>query len=72
MAVGHSNDRRAIRSKSMRNRLWHSTLELRGPRNDLRIDPRSSGGERSAPLFALMPNLVTDGAGGRTGGASRG
>eukprot|EP00969_Alexandrium_andersonii_P369661 15475638-Alexandrium_andersonii.AAC.1 len=36
-----------------------SELELRGPRNDLRIDHRSSRGVRSAPFLAQMPGLTT-------------
>eukprot|EP00969_Alexandrium_andersonii_P368915 15473965-Alexandrium_andersonii.AAC.1 len=40
----------------------HSKLELGGPRNDLNIDPRSSGGVHSAPLFAVILNLITEGA----------
>eukprot|EP00969_Alexandrium_andersonii_P070086 3092884-Alexandrium_andersonii.AAC.1 len=39
-----------------------SELELRGPRNGLECDPRSSRGVRSAPLFALIPKLTTTGA----------
>eukprot|EP00969_Alexandrium_andersonii_P151545 6699781-Alexandrium_andersonii.AAC.1 len=33
-------------------------LELRGPRNVLKICPRRSCGVRSAPLLAQMPNLL--------------
>eukprot|EP00969_Alexandrium_andersonii_P011413 496387-Alexandrium_andersonii.AAC.1 len=40
----------------MRNCLRRSKLELRGPTNGLKIDPRSSGGVRSASVFAQMPN----------------
>eukprot|EP00969_Alexandrium_andersonii_P143953 6365492-Alexandrium_andersonii.AAC.1 len=37
------------------------SLELRGPRNDLRSDPRNSRAVRSAPV-AQIPNLTTSGA----------
>eukprot|EP00969_Alexandrium_andersonii_P085037 3750753-Alexandrium_andersonii.AAC.1 len=49
-----------------------SKLELRSPRNDHGIARRSSGGVRSAPLFAQIPNLPMRRAGRRAGGASRG
>eukprot|EP00969_Alexandrium_andersonii_P252895 11177405-Alexandrium_andersonii.AAC.1 len=49
-----------------------SNLELRGPRNGLKVDPGSSGRVQSAPLFAQMPNPPTKWAGGRARGASRG
>eukprot|EP00969_Alexandrium_andersonii_P167934 7424602-Alexandrium_andersonii.AAC.1 len=45
---------------------------MRGPRNGLKIRPRSSGGVSSAPCSAQMPNVPTKRAGGHTGGASRG
>eukprot|EP00969_Alexandrium_andersonii_P285667 12629926-Alexandrium_andersonii.AAC.1 len=50
----------------------HSKLELPGPRNSLKISTQSSGGVRSAPFLAQMPNLPTKEVGGRAGGASRG
>eukprot|EP00969_Alexandrium_andersonii_P130746 5781947-Alexandrium_andersonii.AAC.1 len=56
----------------MQNVFTRSELELGGPRNGLEIDLRSSRGVRSAPFFAPIPNLPTNRAGGRAGGASRG
>eukprot|EP00969_Alexandrium_andersonii_P196346 8674573-Alexandrium_andersonii.AAC.1 len=44
----------------MQNSLRRSKLELCGSRSGLRIGPRSSRGVRSAPLFALIPKLVTE------------
>eukprot|EP00969_Alexandrium_andersonii_P373248 15483559-Alexandrium_andersonii.AAC.1 len=41
------------------NRFRRAELELRGPRNDLEIDPRSSRGVRSVPSFVEIPNLPT-------------
>eukprot|EP00969_Alexandrium_andersonii_P280037 12379416-Alexandrium_andersonii.AAC.1 len=61
-----------IRSWKSRNGLRRLKLELRGPRNHLKIGPQTSGEVRSAPLLAQMPNLPTKRAGGRAGGASRG
>eukprot|EP00969_Alexandrium_andersonii_P081890 3609516-Alexandrium_andersonii.AAC.1 len=54
----------------MRKCLRHSTHELHGPRNGLRLDPQRSGGVRSAPLFAQLPTLKTRWASGRAGGTS--
>eukprot|EP00969_Alexandrium_andersonii_P187961 8305739-Alexandrium_andersonii.AAC.1 len=48
-----------IRNPSCRkheHRCKRSELELRGPRKDLDIGPRSSRGARSAPLLAQSPN----------------
>eukprot|EP00969_Alexandrium_andersonii_P107207 4728723-Alexandrium_andersonii.AAC.1 len=36
-----------------------SELELRGPRNGLELDPRSSRGVLSARMFALIRKLAT-------------
>eukprot|EP00969_Alexandrium_andersonii_P221425 9779674-Alexandrium_andersonii.AAC.1 len=44
---------------NMRNCCRRSELELRGPRNILKANPLSSGGVRSVPLLAQMPNLPT-------------
>eukprot|EP00969_Alexandrium_andersonii_P113630 5021439-Alexandrium_andersonii.AAC.1 len=41
---GYSYGRRAVRSQKMRNCLRRSKLELRGPKNGIKIDPRSSRG----------------------------
>eukprot|EP00969_Alexandrium_andersonii_P104853 4626192-Alexandrium_andersonii.AAC.1 len=53
----------------MQNRDKSSELELRWPRNGLKIGPRSSRGVRSAPWTAQTPNpptnMWTEGAGGR-------
>eukprot|EP00969_Alexandrium_andersonii_P206079 9105514-Alexandrium_andersonii.AAC.1 len=45
--------------RKLQNRFRRSNLELRGPRNDQNIDPRSSRGVRSAQFFALIPNQPT-------------
>eukprot|EP00969_Alexandrium_andersonii_P307673 13600583-Alexandrium_andersonii.AAC.1 len=45
--------------RKTQNRFRRSNLELRGPNNGLRIGARSSGGVRSAPFCALIPNLPT-------------
>eukprot|EP00969_Alexandrium_andersonii_P174463 7713710-Alexandrium_andersonii.AAC.1 len=45
--------------RKMKNRFRRSELELRGPRNDLRIGPRSSRGVRSAAFLAQIPHLPT-------------
>eukprot|EP00969_Alexandrium_andersonii_P006519 283208-Alexandrium_andersonii.AAC.1 len=62
---------RTFRSWNMRNCLRRLKLKPCGPRNGLIIGPRSSGGVRSAALFAQMPNLVTKRAGGHASRASR-
>eukprot|EP00969_Alexandrium_andersonii_P311589 13768131-Alexandrium_andersonii.AAC.1 len=46
----------------MQTRCTRSNLELREPRNGLKLDPRNSRWVRSAPLFALIQNLTTRGA----------
>eukprot|EP00969_Alexandrium_andersonii_P015591 682095-Alexandrium_andersonii.AAC.1 len=51
--------------------LRRSKFELSRPRSSLKFGPRSSGGVRSVPLFAQLPNLVTKRVGGHGGGASR-
>eukprot|EP00969_Alexandrium_andersonii_P311283 13754900-Alexandrium_andersonii.AAC.1 len=55
----------------MRHCLRRSQLELRGPRNGLRVALRSSGGMRSALLLRQTPNLPTKPAGGCAVGAFR-
>eukprot|EP00969_Alexandrium_andersonii_P319747 14125743-Alexandrium_andersonii.AAC.1 len=50
---------RSSNCRTPQNRARHSELELCGPRNGLEIDPRSSQGVRSVPLFALIPDLTT-------------
>eukprot|EP00969_Alexandrium_andersonii_P304909 13478451-Alexandrium_andersonii.AAC.1 len=55
----------------MRNCVRRSKLELRGPRNDLKIGLQSFRRVCSAPLFAQMPNLPAKQAGWGTKGASR-
>eukprot|EP00969_Alexandrium_andersonii_P207513 9167514-Alexandrium_andersonii.AAC.1 len=44
---------------SVQNRFRHSNLELRGPRKDINIGPRSSRRVRSAPFFVEIPNPPT-------------
>eukprot|EP00969_Alexandrium_andersonii_P084979 3748327-Alexandrium_andersonii.AAC.1 len=55
----------------MPNRFRRSNLELRGPENDLKVNPRRSRPGDSAPFCALSPMVTTRLAGGRAGGASR-
>eukprot|EP00969_Alexandrium_andersonii_P147785 6534063-Alexandrium_andersonii.AAC.1 len=45
--------------RKLQNRFRRSKFELRGPRNDLEIGPRSSRWVRSAQLFAQIPNPPT-------------
>eukprot|EP00969_Alexandrium_andersonii_P153976 6807874-Alexandrium_andersonii.AAC.1 len=49
----------------MRDCLRRSKLELRGLRNGLNIDPRSSGGVNSVQCSAQTPKVLTKWAGGR-------
>eukprot|EP00969_Alexandrium_andersonii_P079639 3511295-Alexandrium_andersonii.AAC.1 len=46
-------------TRKMQHRCRRSELELRGPRNGLRIDPRGSRGMRCASLHVEIPNLTT-------------
>eukprot|EP00969_Alexandrium_andersonii_P040518 1776366-Alexandrium_andersonii.AAC.1 len=46
---GYSNRCRAVNFLNMWNCLRRSKLELRGPRNGLKVDPKSSGAVQSAP-----------------------
>eukprot|EP00969_Alexandrium_andersonii_P290392 12835465-Alexandrium_andersonii.AAC.1 len=45
--------------RKAQNRFRRSNLELREPRNGLKIGPRSSRGVCSPPLFAQNQNLQT-------------
>eukprot|EP00969_Alexandrium_andersonii_P154504 6829516-Alexandrium_andersonii.AAC.1 len=45
--------------RKIQNRFRRSNLEVRGPRNDSEIGPRSSRGVRSAPFSAQIPNPPT-------------
>eukprot|EP00969_Alexandrium_andersonii_P018319 801407-Alexandrium_andersonii.AAC.1 len=51
------NPQSAVRN--MQHRLRRSELELRRPRTDLSVGPRSSRGVRSAPLPVQIPNPPT-------------
>eukprot|EP00969_Alexandrium_andersonii_P297789 13161512-Alexandrium_andersonii.AAC.1 len=44
----------------MQNRFTRSNLELRRPKNGLKIGTRSSRGVRSAQLLVEIPNLPTN------------
>eukprot|EP00969_Alexandrium_andersonii_P191080 8440633-Alexandrium_andersonii.AAC.1 len=61
--------------QNMQHRFRHSELELRGPRNGLKISPRSSRRVRSAPRFVQFPNSRTqagvEGVRGRESAPSR-
>eukprot|EP00969_Alexandrium_andersonii_P123780 5470352-Alexandrium_andersonii.AAC.1 len=46
--------------KAMQIRFRRSKLELHGPKNSLKLGPRSSRGVPSAPLFAHIPHPPTD------------
>eukprot|EP00969_Alexandrium_andersonii_P356309 15446277-Alexandrium_andersonii.AAC.1 len=48
--------------RETQNRFTRSNLELRGPRNGLKIGTRSSRGVRAAPLLAQIPNPPTKSA----------
>eukprot|EP00969_Alexandrium_andersonii_P016001 700232-Alexandrium_andersonii.AAC.1 len=61
-ALTPNSTRSELELPQMHHCLRCSELELRGPRNGLELDPRSSRGARPAPLFALTPNLTTKGA----------
>eukprot|EP00969_Alexandrium_andersonii_P012941 564685-Alexandrium_andersonii.AAC.1 len=43
--------------KNRQHRLWHSNLELPGPRSDLKVGPRSYRGVRSAEIIVEIPHL---------------
>eukprot|EP00969_Alexandrium_andersonii_P093817 4144793-Alexandrium_andersonii.AAC.1 len=51
------NPQSAVRN--VQNRFRRSELEPRAPRNDLKIDPRSSRGVHSAQRFAQNPTPPT-------------
>eukprot|EP00969_Alexandrium_andersonii_P143862 6361649-Alexandrium_andersonii.AAC.1 len=49
-----------IRDRNIQNRFKRSNLELRGPKNGLKIGIRSSRGVRSAPCFVEMPKSADE------------
>eukprot|EP00969_Alexandrium_andersonii_P250751 11082547-Alexandrium_andersonii.AAC.1 len=44
--------------RKQQNRFRRSNLEVRGPRNGLKIGPPSSRGVRSAPFLAQIPEIL--------------
>eukprot|EP00969_Alexandrium_andersonii_P254604 11253884-Alexandrium_andersonii.AAC.1 len=56
----------------MPNRFRRSNLELRGPENDPKFQPRRPRPGGPVPFCALSPMAATKQAGGRAGGASLG
>eukprot|EP00969_Alexandrium_andersonii_P333697 14747841-Alexandrium_andersonii.AAC.1 len=60
-ALTHNYNRSELELPNMHNYFRRSELELRGPSNGLNIDPWPSGRVCSVPLFALVPNMTTNG-----------